>query len=315
MLNKYSKNDLNPIISKVVDINDNQRKRLNDRCYVNSDVKGLNSFTNNQNRVVVQARNIHTGKIEQEETHNLIVYHGRSWLMQRAFNLNLGALNRTQNANTSGLTRPNYNNKYLCWLGLGTAGATASVCDPLTPDDSYETDYELGSHATLWDGSSINDGNMRYRDINDNWRDYHAFDTNYPVFLDDWNVTGSQPGYQKDPRYPDYMENVTYNSLYADSYLKALVRTTISPTEANGPKFYDNESAGEYYQDISEAGLFAAPSHNWLDYKNNYLYSANNISQVNSWKMYKPEMFARVCFSTIRKDESREIILNWYLFF
>jgi hypothetical protein len=313
MLEKFENLGKKTIVRKSIDIFDNQKNKMDEKLTYTESRKGVNSFATEKNFVNVQVVDKKSGEVIEEQNNNLIVYHGRSWLMQRAFNLNLGAQNRSQNDNTSGIIRPGYNNKYISWLSVGTGGSTGECA--LDPDDSYETDYELNDHGTIWNGSAINDGNMRYRDINGVWRDYHAFDANYPVFLDDWNVTGSQPGYQKDPRYPDYLEDVSYGGFKADSYLKALVRVTISPTECNGPKFYDAGAVGEYYQNINEFGLYAAPDHNWLNYKNTYLYDPNNSGQSNNWKIYRPELFAKVNLSTIRKDESREIIVNWYLYF
>jgi hypothetical protein len=300
-----------------VNIFDNQRKSFDDIAYING--KGTNSFTNEHNMVEIEVKNKKTGQTEDIIKSNLITYRGRAWLAQRAFNLNLGAPsnNRSNNDSTSVVT-PGYASKYISMVGVGYDSSGGSCA--LDPTDVYESDYELAGHGTVWSaGNSVNSGNFWYRQTNSpaTYRQYHRIDSSYPVFLDDWNVSGggTNSGYVKDPRYDSYMENVLYNTYKIDSYLKALVRVTITPVECNGPKFYNESSAGEYYQDINEFGLFVAPYHSSDDATYLTYRTANPSTATYNWKKYRPELFARVTCPTIRKDESIELVINWYAFF
>jgi hypothetical protein len=56
---------------------------------------------------------------------NLIVYPGRTWLMQRAFDQELSTIDYTANDKGS----------YISWFGLGTGGATpGDVLNPISPE-------------------------------------------------------------------------------------------------------------------------------------------------------------------------------------
>lgn len=298
-----------------IDIYDNQHKNNWEimEGAGKTSTKGINSFAKEHNKVEVEVRNKNTGKVEDILQGNLITYRGRAWLAQRAFNLNMGVTNRTNNDSTSVVT-PGYNNKYISLLGVGLDPSGGECA--LDPTEVYESDYQLVSQGTVWDSGSINSGNFRYADVSNVYRQYHAIDTGYPTYLDDWNVSGggTNSGYVKDPRYDSYMDPTTYTSIKIDAYLKVLCRITITPVECNGPKFYNNASNGEYYQDINEFGLFAAPFHNYQD--SNYVnYKSIGSSNVYTCKKYRPEMFARVTTPTIRKDESMELVINWYVYF
>lgn len=291
-----------------LNINENEGRNLKDKFGASQRNIGLNSFTENKNEVLIQARNIETGEIEQEERGNLIVYHGRSWLMQRAYNLNLGAPN--WNANSGGpVVRTNYSNMYINWLALGTGGALPGG-SILQAKPSKEVNYLLDSHDVTngYIHPNVADhGILVYGN-----KQYHPFDSGFPKYYDDPHITGS--GGQTQIADYSQMENVSYTTTdpitgnpgtwRADSYLRSLVRVTITPEQCNGPRYYNPAlTAQPYYQDLNEAGLFVSPSHD----RTASIFTSSPTGMV--------QMFAKVTFSTIRKDSSREIVISWYVYF
>jgi hypothetical protein len=111
------------------------------------------------------------------------------------------------------------------------------------------------------------------------------------------------------------MEDIEYvdgSGTKVDSYLRALVRVTIQPEEYNGPLYYDPESDGEEYEDINQAGMFFART--WdPDYYD--LTSGAYRYALAAENHYDFQMFAKVNFSTIRKDDTRQLIFSWYFYF
>lgn len=211
-----------------------------------------------------------------EDTNNLIVYRGRNWLMQRAFAKDM--TNRTD-----------WSDKWITWLGIGVGGAVGG--SPLVPTDPDLIECTLDTHGVVSAGS---------RWVTVNGLDYHQFDTGYPLFLNDPEIVQCDPrggalpsgcvDLCNDCSATDPIDTETYN---CDKFLVALTRTTISSEECNG-------GTGPLdYQDINEAGLFVSPSDNKL-----YSFASDDI-----------QLFARVCFSTIRKDVNRELIFSWYVYF
>lgn len=210
-------------------------------------------------RVVVHERLVKNKQINKiEDKDNLIVYRGRNWLVQRAFNKSL-------------TNRANWDDRYISWFGIGTGGATA---DPLIPSSPALYDYELGSHATVDNGTFITvDGN-----------EYHPLDAGYPYFLYDEDIDeGDLPAGCVEP---DLILGTDHK---CDAFLIGLVQITIAADQCNGTG----------YQDLSEAGLFTSPSNDPL-----YAFSSGDV-----------QLFSRVCFSTIRKTDERELIFSWYIYF
>jgi len=78
---------------------------------------------------------------------NLIVYSGRTWLMQRSFNQDL-------------IPSSNESNRYISWFGLGTGGATPG--DPLNPVAPTSTDTVLDTPAII-NTSDANVANSGYQ--------------------------------------------------------------------------------------------------------------------------------------------------------
>lgn len=196
-----------------------------------------------------------------KDTTNLIVYQGRNWLIQRAFNTDL-------------VSRPGWKSRYISWLGIGSGGAP--IGDPLVPTDPDLTDNSLDTQLPL--GSSANI-------ITLSGKDYHTFDPGYPKILHDGAVSGD-PGLSTSCSETDPVDAGSY---YCDSFLIAESKITIGADEGNG--------AGS--QNINECGLYVSPSND-----TGYGFSAGDI-----------QLFARVTFSTIVKDSSRELIFSWYVYF
>jgi hypothetical protein len=234
-----------------IEIKDTERKTLGDKFSFGEPGNTI------RGRVRIFERKVGEGKklYLVEDTSNLIVYRGRNWMVQRAFNADL-------------TSRPGWKDKYISWLAVGGGGATA---DPLIPESPVLEDYQLGNQLPIGAGT-------RY--INLDGYHYHMFDDNYPTFLYDTDIDNNilWAGCTQ----VDTIQGITRR---CDGFLIGLVKTTIAADECNGSS----------YQDINEAGLFVGPSSP----------AANTDLQL----------FSRVCFSTIRKDSSRELIFSWYIYF
>lgn len=241
-----------------VKLQDNERNNLFDKL-------GSSSGNQLKGRFRIFERKVGDSKLYLvEDTTNLIVYHGRNWLIQRAFNTDLTA-------------RPNWKSNYISWFALGSGGAV--VGDPLTPAAPDLTDVTLDTHVALG-GSG---GNV----ITHQTLDYHTFDPGYPRLIHDGTVS-SDPDIDLSCTETDPGDALTYP---CDSFLIAESKVTIAADEGNG--------GGS--QNINECGLFVSPSHLVGDAPG---FGATDI-----------QMFARVTFSTIVKDSSRELIFSWYVYF
>lgn len=276
------------IIRKRIKIHDNQRSNLHD-CF------GTSPFAIKRNRVVVQTRDKNTGKLDLvDDTHNLIVYHGRSWLAQRAVNLNLGMVNTEGSPWDSSSTgtpvvREHYRDMYINWLAVGINGAPSET--PMEPNNTYSSDYALGNQCYIYNSGSAGTGNLLYDS-----KHYHKIDDSYPQFIEDTDVTTEPPDDETSLGGYGAVEGTLYGAYKADSYLKVLYKTTLGLTECNGPN-------GSSQYDINEAALFVSPSHD----PNNEIFTSHETDMV--------QMFAKVNFSTVRKNANREIIFSWYLYF
>ncbi len=315
---------MNNIERKHIIIRDSERKTLHDRFGGPGEI-----FKPKTNKVVVEARDKKTGKKEVvAESTNLIVYHGRSWLMQRAFGFPLGAVgdstnfypwDNTDSTAVEDCRHLDFHNMYINWFAVGSGGADISS-SPLEPYSVSSVEYELQNHLPIGGDSDVNPSgvtdNLRYFHKNPIgeggvFRDYHQFDPQYPQFMFDPDIVPGEGG-TEDPQY-DEMEiknnasETLFGGFKTDSYLRALIRVTISPEECNGPKYYDPLANGEEYSYLNEAGLFVSPSHNA---------DAECFTSLEPEKvLYKVQLFAKVNFSTIRKDDTRELIFSWYIYF
>ncbi len=211
------------------------------------------------------------------DTNNLIVYRGRSMLLSRAFNKSLIW-------NDDGNTTPQFLNmheKYIGWFGVGTKGASTE--NSQSPNAVNAVDWGLGGDG-VGHGSISGGGGLLYKTING--REYHIFDSGYPRYVPDAEVT---------ELVQSNMDQVFYDGSVRDSYLVAQIQVTLQTSEANGP---------DGSQQINEAALFMAesdqPSYDFSDYTTNGLHL---------------DMFARVTFPTITKSAQREIVFAWYLYF
>lgn len=288
---------------------DNEKKTLHDRL-----VSPGGIFVPKKNKVLVHSRDPETGEISLEsESSNLIVYHGRSWLMQRAFGFPLGAVGdvpweNTDSTDVSAAYRDNFHNMYLTWFAVGSGGADM-INAPLEPYDTTSVEYQLIDHVPIG-GDDVDPAgttaNLRYAHPypTNATRDYHQFDVQYPQFMFDPDIVPGEGG-TEDPHYDqmqiaDSTTDVMYEGFKADSYLKALIRVTLAPEECNGPKYYDPLDPGEEYRYLNEAGLYV---------------STNHVPASVSTDNDNVQMFAKVNFSSVRKDETRELIFSWYIFF
>jgi len=174
-----------------------------------------------------------------------------------------------------------WKDRYISWLGLGTGGAV--VGDPLTPTSPDLSDVWLDTQVDVGAGSN-------YVSVNCNGgvRQFRAFDANYPQFVADPDINNStidQTCTAVDP--------IDTNTYGCDKFLLVKIVTTIGVTEYNG-----GNDVGDYL-DLSEAGLFVSPSNSLA-----YGFSQDDMS-----------LFARVCFSSVRKDSSRSLIITWNIYF
>lgn len=301
---------------KRIKIADSAKRNIRDQFGSNSSI-----FAPKRNRVIVESRDVRTGERKvEEDTTNLIVYHGRSWIMQRAFNLNLGAegvvpWDSNDSTSVEIIQRENWRNMYINWFAVGGGGAASE--NPLEPEtvesvehfiqEPYPIQPDLSATGHLrYTHPAYSEGDDLYRyddSTSASVLDYHKFDDNYPQFLPDQDIVPN--GGTSDPNYEEMeVKNspfLDFNSVRPDSYLKALIRVTIAPEEYNGPKYYDPGSPGETYRYLNEAGLFVSPSHDAGDFAG---YDYNAV-----------EMFAKVNFSSIRKDDTRELVFSWYVYF
>lgn len=211
------------------------------------------------------------------DTNNLIVYRGRSMLLTRAFNKSLIW-------DDSGNTSPQFINmheKYIGWFGIGTKGA--STVSSQTPNAVNAVDWGLGGDGA-GHGSVSGGGGLLYKTING--REYHTFDSGFPKYTPDAEVTELIQA---------NMDQVFYDGSVRDSYLVAQIQVTLQTNEANG-------TGGS--QQINEAALFMAES-DQTDY-NFGSYTTNGLHL---------DMFARVTFPTITKSAQRELVFSWFLYF
>jgi len=172
--------------------------------------------------------------------------------------------------------RVGWRDRFINWIAIGSGGAVSG--SPLEPTSPALPNYQLSAHGTVNDGT-------RY--ITVNGKDYHNFDPGFPklVYDEDVDEVNLEPVTSVDP--------VTGDPHKCDSFLIGEIKITLEAHECNG-----GTMPGDY-QDISEAGLFVSPS-----------------SDVgHSFAIDDLEIFARVCFSTIRKDANKEIIFTWLLYF
>jgi len=183
---------------------------------------------------------------------NLVVYRGRRWLIQRAFDKNYDEVYP-------------YKDLFISWFAIGTGGAPSG--HPLTPTSPSLKDTALSSHGVIESG-------MNYVTVGG--KEYHKFDSGYPEFTLDDDISSIGLSSPNDRR------------------IIAKIVTTLTADEANNDSGIPDPDS---YQEINEAGLFFA--------------DRNTISPVPT----KVEMFARVTFPTMRKDNQVELVFNWYVFF
>ena len=122
--------------STKVAINDNYNKRMKDKFGVpKNTLRGhVCIYDKNTGELIEKSDQVEFPGIKLHDGPNLIVYTGRSWLMQRAFN--------QDHILDSGVR-----NTFISWFGLGTGGASGA--DPLNPVAPIVTDSVLSSPIVI----------------------------------------------------------------------------------------------------------------------------------------------------------------------
>lgn len=187
-----------------------------------------------------------------QDTSNLVVYRGRSWMAQKV-------------ANTSMSGCSGWSDLFLSWFAIGTGGTFSG--NPLVPSAPSLTDVALSDHGVIESG-------VRY--ITFDGKEYHKFDNGYPTFVDDDEVSS------------------TGLAALTDKKLVLKIVTTLTTDEANDDGGVYDPSAT---QNISEAGLFFSDS--------------NSVSTLPTIM----QLFSRVTFATIPKNDEMQLIFKWYIYF
>jgi len=283
--------------------------------------KGGEESIDRKNRVFIYKRDMDNGETELVRSTNLVTYSGRNWLMQRAFNIPLyvgsetitepfSLKDSTDNVGSNtdpydymnGIQTFKNDSRYISWFALGKGGADIQN-SPFQPESVYNYNYNLNSPIYIdYTNTSLPTNNLSRGSLsipnyylNPSYtsvrHDFVPFDSTYPKFLVETNIPQEEL---------DEMRKFTFNSIdyIPHSYLNALISVTITT------QMYNRSLESETFQFVNEAGLYVSTSHSALD-----------ISANSSNVLYHPRLFARTTFSTIRKDDSIEYVINWYVYF
>lgn len=235
-------------------------KNFNDKLDIDDEFS-IGNQKRPRGRVIIRGRKPGGEYKILEDTNNLVVYRGRHWLMQRAFN-------------TTGSR--NWTGYWINHFAIGSGGALEA--SPLSPIAPELTNYQLGSQGVIDNGT--------FDTISGD--EYFRFDSGYPIFLQDEDITD----YTGDGCSHTDSLSVTGN---CDRELIAKVQVSIASDQCNDSDNLSNPGLpGDPYQDLSEAGLFVTDSA-----------TAPTVAKI----------FARVSFSTIRKDLHRELVFSWFIYF
>lgn len=292
---------------KTLNFFDSQRKNLNDKNNLDPDgneITLLNEYDisdQTKEALLDSASKGMRGLVQIHETlvdgdkqllmenNNLIVYPGRVQMLCRAFNKDLDYL-----SGSSVFPYKDMKNDFIAFFAVGNKGSSSS--NNQNPLSSNSTDYGLGGN-----GSGHGSVSGATKAITVNGRSYMGFDDNYPKYIPE----------------PEILNNATILSTMRstlidtgagenkrDSYLIANVQVTLAAGAANG-------TSGT--QEISEAGLFLAPSDAVNGTWQSQVPFVAGTSPVSAARHL--EMFARVCFPTITKSANRSFTISWYIFF
>ncbi len=207
----------------------NDKKNMNDQ-FVAGEAKGC-SAKPVKGRVQIHARDLGEGKklYLVEDTSNLIVYRGRSWLMQRAF------AQDQPNDVPSGSRA--WSSRWIRWFGIGEGGA--SVGDPLIAEPPGLDNCQLVTPGTL---GTTNPGVI---ETTDGSHQFVSFDSGYPKFTVDTEVPAIGETLCTDSSATDPFDLANHDG---DEFLVGVMQMTLTSGMANGTG----------YQDLSEAGLFCS---------------------------------------------------------
>jgi len=242
---------------------------------------GLNKNRNRnkpirQNTVIVTAYNKNNEVIDRRENTNLVVYHGRSWAMQKLMGTPL--ISQPEH-------RSQYPNMNICLFALGSGGCIIEN-DQLYVIPVKLVDYKLDNHLLAVPGSEVPDDVYRYT-VDGTSYDFMSF-TSIEYVPDPDVVPGDDAGIE-DPDYED-MEDITVGGKKADSYLLTKIHILVPSDYYNGD--------GSEPQPINEAGLFF-----------------NVLENGEPSENYFPQLYAKVHFSSIMKTDSIQLAFEWYLLF
>jgi len=204
-------------------------KSVNDEIREVEDYFSIGKQKRPKGRVIIHGRNQRTKELTLiEDTNNLVVYRGRHWLMQRAFNSAVGSRD--------------WKDLFVTHFGIGSGGALST--SPLSPIAPELTNYQLGTHGVIDNGT--------FDTISGN--EYFRFDSGYPIFIQDEDITD----YTGDGCSHTDPLSVTGN---CDRDLIAKVQISIASDQCNDSDNPANPGLpGDPYQDLSEAGLFVTDS-------------------------------------------------------
>ncbi len=135
--------------TKKVRIFDNQKRNMGDELSAGEKrPRGhVEIFDKRSGERIGYSDNVTFPMQKLDDRDNLIVYTGRTWLMQRAFDQDLNAGSGDASS-------------YISWFGLGTGGATAG--DPLNPVAPTAIDTDLDTPAIINSGD-VNCANSGYQ--------------------------------------------------------------------------------------------------------------------------------------------------------
>lgn len=242
------------------------------------------------NFVHIREIDAETGELKNEEkSKNLILFRGRTWLLQRAANLSLGMAN-WNDTSAHPYPAPNLRNCFISWFGLGSGGHYELDLFRIKGVKNTDNDLTIWARNIPDDSITYNNstvqGNILYYKIplNNNdfiWRQYHKISSIEILTDAELQNTGT---------YKALDDNNQYKNFKVDSYIVLKVSTVIQAHE------YNAKNSNYEGQILSEAGLFVS----------------NTGTAVPT---YPPIIIAKTYFPAKLKDSGTILVFDWYLYF
>jgi len=181
--------------------------------------------------VTITVKDKTTGKVEEQQKHNLIVYGGREWLLKKAFASNVDSGNNEFLANSE-----------ILWFGAGCGGSEPG--NPLQCGSTYGSDNDLYQPIRLRYDFDGNDESLN---------PYYASRVmNNGDIVNGYYKKISYVGIKEDLANPYKKNNVTmYPNLIAE------IRLEVSTDDIAGQQ-YLGDNFTKTYADINEIALFIA---------------------------------------------------------